>query len=253
MAGSVPVVEPELRQRGSVAELVRLGLLHPECEEIFRVGKGDGERGQVVDLHQHQREAVEVARGGAAYVRESRPTRRAWDERQADQDRPGASARGDGRTLGCRPARSRGAALPLPAPAAVDRPTAPAPGTRRRRLLRARGTGPAPPRRTGHRHPPGSAASRQPVVRHRRRCRPRRVDRRTTPTRLPYGPAPRQRRPAAAHSRRQRHRPGVRRGRTPPRSRLRTAGLGPRSRPPAERRNPSRRPADRRCRPALRR
>lgn len=64
-------LNPNFASGGSIGELVKQGILHPECERIFRVGKGkepDGTPGQVIDLHQHQREAVEIARGGASYV-----------------------------------------------------------------------------------------------------------------------------------------------------------------------------------------
>lgn len=62
-------LNPNFASGGSVSDLIAEGLLHPECERIFRVGKDDaGTPGQVLDLHRHQREAVQVARGGAAYV-----------------------------------------------------------------------------------------------------------------------------------------------------------------------------------------
>lgn len=62
-------LNPNFASGGSVADLVADGLLHPECEWIFRVGKDDaGAPGQVVDLHLHQREAVEIARGDAGYA-----------------------------------------------------------------------------------------------------------------------------------------------------------------------------------------
>lgn len=63
-------LNPNFASGGSISELVKQGLLHPECERIFRVGKDESPaaRGQVIDLHQHQREAVEIARGGASYV-----------------------------------------------------------------------------------------------------------------------------------------------------------------------------------------
>jgi len=64
-------LNPHFASGGSISELVKKGILHPECERIFRVGKEEepqGTPGQVIDLHQHQREAVEIAKGGASYV-----------------------------------------------------------------------------------------------------------------------------------------------------------------------------------------
>ncbi|MGQ0775358.1 MAG: DEAD/DEAH box helicase [Pseudonocardiales bacterium] len=63
-------LNPNFASGGSIGELVTQRFLHPECERIFRVGKNEpaGLQGQVIDLHQHQREAVEIARGGASYV-----------------------------------------------------------------------------------------------------------------------------------------------------------------------------------------
>jgi hypothetical protein len=55
-------LNPNFARGGSVTDLVREGLLHPECERIFQVAKGCAKAdGQILNLHQHQREAVEVA------------------------------------------------------------------------------------------------------------------------------------------------------------------------------------------------
>lgn len=62
-------LNPNFASGGSVPELVAQGLLHQDCERIFRVGKDEpGMTGYPLSLHQHQREAVEVARTGASYV-----------------------------------------------------------------------------------------------------------------------------------------------------------------------------------------
>lgn len=62
-------LNPNFASGGSIPELVAQDLLHPECERIFRVGKDQPEKqGYPLDLHQHQREAIEIARGGASYV-----------------------------------------------------------------------------------------------------------------------------------------------------------------------------------------
>jgi ATP-dependent helicase YprA (DUF1998 family) len=62
-------LNPNFAFRGTVPELVAQGVLHEDCERIFRVGKDEpGMAGQPLSLHQHQREAIEIARGGASYV-----------------------------------------------------------------------------------------------------------------------------------------------------------------------------------------
>lgn len=54
---------------GAVRELVREGLLHPECERIFRRKDNAADTGRdPVMLHQHQREAVAAACTGKSYV-----------------------------------------------------------------------------------------------------------------------------------------------------------------------------------------
>src|SRR5215471_7731651 len=60
-------LNPNYASGGTITELVRAGLLHPECEKIFRL-KEDNPAGPVLRLHQHQREAIEAARTGGSYV-----------------------------------------------------------------------------------------------------------------------------------------------------------------------------------------
>ena len=62
-------LNPSFASGGAVPDLVREGLLHPECERIFRRKDSllDAGRDPIV-LHQHQREAIEVARTGGSYV-----------------------------------------------------------------------------------------------------------------------------------------------------------------------------------------
>ena len=62
-------LNPSFASGGSVPELVAEGLLHPECERIFRrkVDRNDPGRDPIV-LHRHQREAVEAAASGESYV-----------------------------------------------------------------------------------------------------------------------------------------------------------------------------------------
>lgn len=65
-------MNPNFASGGSIAELVAQGVLTSECERVFRIGKDNGptsrSSGQVIDLHQHQREAIEIARRGSSYV-----------------------------------------------------------------------------------------------------------------------------------------------------------------------------------------
>ena len=60
-------LNPNFASGGTVTDLIAEGLLHPECERIFRL-KDDNPDGPVLRLHQHQREAVEAARTGSSYV-----------------------------------------------------------------------------------------------------------------------------------------------------------------------------------------
>ncbi|MET9555280.1 DEAD/DEAH box helicase [Streptomyces sp. NPDC006645] len=63
-------LNPSFASGGSVTELSRPGgLLHPECDRIFRTGKTeDSFEGRPVTFHQHQRDAIEAARSGESYV-----------------------------------------------------------------------------------------------------------------------------------------------------------------------------------------
>ena len=60
-------LNPNFASGGTITDLITEGLLHPECERIFRL-KDDNPDGPVLRLHQHQREAVEAARTGSSYV-----------------------------------------------------------------------------------------------------------------------------------------------------------------------------------------
>ncbi|EOD67658.1 DEAD/DEAH box helicase [Amycolatopsis vancoresmycina] len=62
-------LNPNFASGGTVAELVAQGRLHPDCDRIFRVGKdAPGATGYPLSLHEHQRQAIEIARSGASYV-----------------------------------------------------------------------------------------------------------------------------------------------------------------------------------------
>ncbi len=53
----------------SIDELVAQGVLHPGCARIFRKDKSaQDEQGRPLRLHQHQAEAIRVARSGESYV-----------------------------------------------------------------------------------------------------------------------------------------------------------------------------------------
>ncbi|MGC5015117.1 DEAD/DEAH box helicase [Streptosporangium sp. DT93] len=61
-------LNPNFAPGGSITDLIQRGILVEECERIFRIGKDDESAGQVLNLHWHQREAVDIARTGASYV-----------------------------------------------------------------------------------------------------------------------------------------------------------------------------------------
>src|SRR5258707_2219588 len=60
-------LNPNFASGGSITDLIASGLLHPETERIFRL-KDDKGSGPVLRLHQHQREAVEVAAQWHSFV-----------------------------------------------------------------------------------------------------------------------------------------------------------------------------------------
>lgn len=62
-------LNPSFEPGGAITELVSEGLLHPECERIFRVKSDEHDLGSsTLTLHRHQRDAVEVARSQQSYV-----------------------------------------------------------------------------------------------------------------------------------------------------------------------------------------
>lgn len=59
-------LNPAFESGGRIDDLVRQGLLHPECDRIFRVKAHIDDQGrEPITLHRHQREAVEVLRPSA--------------------------------------------------------------------------------------------------------------------------------------------------------------------------------------------
>jgi superfamily II DNA/RNA helicase len=62
-------LNPSFATGGSVAELVSSGLLHPECERIFRVKADREDPGRLgLTFHRHQADAIQAASTGRSYV-----------------------------------------------------------------------------------------------------------------------------------------------------------------------------------------
>lgn len=61
-------LNPAFASGGTVRDLVEAGLLHPECERIFRIGKSAADPGRPLTFHRHQLDAIEAAASGGSYV-----------------------------------------------------------------------------------------------------------------------------------------------------------------------------------------
>jgi ATP-dependent helicase YprA (DUF1998 family) len=62
-------LNPSFESGGTITEAVSDGLLHPECERLFRAkGNPDDLGSRTLTLHRHQREAIEIAREPGDYV-----------------------------------------------------------------------------------------------------------------------------------------------------------------------------------------
>lgn len=62
-------LNPSFSSGGRIDELVQRGLLHPDCDAIFRPKKDSGDRGSApITLHKHQRDAIEIAAKKDSYV-----------------------------------------------------------------------------------------------------------------------------------------------------------------------------------------
>ncbi|CAL9341310.1 Serine_threonine-protein kinase PknD [Streptomyces sp. enrichment culture] len=64
-------LNPFFADGGQVTDLVRDGVLHPRCAEIFQAGKKEGSPrpdGRPLTFHLHQRQAIEAAQAGDSYV-----------------------------------------------------------------------------------------------------------------------------------------------------------------------------------------
>ncbi|KAB2893776.1 MAG: DEAD/DEAH box helicase [Bacteroidetes bacterium] len=60
-------LNPAFKSGGTVTELVRQGILHPECDRIFRKGKERGED-KPLQFHYHQLEAILIAQSQENYI-----------------------------------------------------------------------------------------------------------------------------------------------------------------------------------------
>lgn len=66
-----PIVQlsPAFEPGKTIDSLVRSGILHPQCEKIFRIGKiGVGDEGQKMRLYKHQADAICLARRNRNYI-----------------------------------------------------------------------------------------------------------------------------------------------------------------------------------------
>lgn len=62
-------LNPTFRPGGTIDDLVKAGVLHPECARIFRIDKTDTDHtGTQLLLHEHQSEAIRKAKENASYV-----------------------------------------------------------------------------------------------------------------------------------------------------------------------------------------
>jgi ATP-dependent helicase YprA (DUF1998 family) len=61
-------LNPSFEPGATIDQLVAEGVLHPECSRAFRIKPDPVSTGQPLQLHQHQTEAILVARGGHPYV-----------------------------------------------------------------------------------------------------------------------------------------------------------------------------------------
>lgn len=69
MARAVDLAKPGVPGRRRVGDLVSGGLLHEQCEQIFRVKEHIGDAGtRALTFHEHQRGAIQGARSGKSYV-----------------------------------------------------------------------------------------------------------------------------------------------------------------------------------------
>lgn len=61
-------LNPSFESGGYIDELVDRGLLHQECQRIFRIKREPHDPGEPLRLHRHQLDAIEAARKGVNYM-----------------------------------------------------------------------------------------------------------------------------------------------------------------------------------------
>ncbi|MCB0486808.1 MAG: DEAD/DEAH box helicase, partial [Flavobacteriaceae bacterium] len=61
-------LNPSFASGGTVTELVSDGLLHEECDRIFRAKRNEEDRGTPLNFHRHQVDAFRAAATGNSYV-----------------------------------------------------------------------------------------------------------------------------------------------------------------------------------------
>ena len=61
-------LNPNFQPGGTMSRLVADGVLHPDCDRIFRIRRDQDDLGAPMTLYRHQAEAIEVARQGHPYV-----------------------------------------------------------------------------------------------------------------------------------------------------------------------------------------
>lgn len=61
-------LNPSFEPGAKISDLVREGLLHGECDRIFRLKQHDNDFGKPLHLHRHQEQAVRIASGPNSYV-----------------------------------------------------------------------------------------------------------------------------------------------------------------------------------------
>lgn len=61
-------LNPSFESGGKISDLVDAGILHPECNKIFRIQKSNESPGKIIRLHKHQTEAIRIAKNNHNFV-----------------------------------------------------------------------------------------------------------------------------------------------------------------------------------------
>lgn len=61
-------LNPSFESGGKIFDLVDEGILHPECNKIFRIQKSNESPGKIIQLHKHQTEAIKIAKKNHNFV-----------------------------------------------------------------------------------------------------------------------------------------------------------------------------------------